>query len=127
MMEPEHRTLAPDDPRRHVPASVRDPSRQRFNVRVPDIVDEDDEDLDMLAELAQEADRAAQSAPTPRVGRASRFEVSADDQLDVFREARPQRLRPRVLEALSIEEVDIDDLVDQLATTAAALRQRRAA
>jgi hypothetical protein len=53
--------------------------------------------------------------------------VKAQDQLDVFREIQTERPRPRVLEAVSIEDVEMDDLVEQLATTAAALRQRRAA
>jgi hypothetical protein len=113
---------------KHLPASVRDPSLQRLDSYVPDDLDDDDEELTLLSSLVREADREMRAAP-PRTEapRARRFDVKADDNLDVFREARPVERRPRVLEAFRVDDVEIDDLIEQLATTAAALRQRKAA
>ena len=38
-----------------------------------------------------------------------------------------ERVRPRVLTNVEVDLVEMDDLLEQLSTTAAALRQRRAA
>lgn len=112
-----------------VPSSLRDPSRQRLETP-PDSgfeFDDDDEDLGLLAALAEQAELEARSAPPPPPAKARRFSVKAQDQLDVFREVQRERRRPRVLETVDIEDVGMDDLVEQLATTAAALRRRQAA
>lgn len=89
-------------------------------------IDEDDDDLRLLALLAEQAERAPAGMPA-RPAPARRFTVPADAHLDVFRETRRPVRRPRVLEQIEIDDVDIADLVEQLATTAAALRRRRAA
>jgi hypothetical protein len=112
---------------KHLPASVRDPSRQRLEAYVPDELEDDDEDLELLSTLAEEADRVAKAAPVTPPPPARRFDVKAESSLDVFRQTETARRRPRVLESFQVEDVEMDDLVEQLATTAAALRQRRAA
>jgi hypothetical protein len=106
---------------------VRDPSRQRLDAPPIDELDDDDEDISMLATLAEQAEREASGSPTPPPAKARHFSVRADDQLDVFREIQTERPRPRVLETVGIADVELDDLVEQLATTAAALRRRLAA
>ena len=117
-----------DDRWKHLPASVRDPSRQRLDAYVPDeLDDDDDEDLELLSSLAEEAARVAKAAPPAKAPPARRFDVKAESSLDVFRHTETARRRPRVLESFQVEDVEMDDLVEQLATTAAALRQRRAA
>lgn len=110
-----------------VPASLRDPSRQRLEAPSAEELEDDDEEIELLAALAEQAERELQSVPEPKPARARRFSVKAQDQLDVFREIQTERPRPRVLETVRVDDVDMDDLVEQLATTMAALRQRRAA
>jgi hypothetical protein len=86
-------------------------------------IEENDDDLRLIALLAEEAQRAQPGAPA-RPAPPRRFTVSAGDHLDVFRETQRTVRRPRVLEQIEIDDVDIADLVEQLATTAAALRRR---
>lgn len=129
MPEPENAQRKPLNERwKHLPASVRDPSLQRLDAQSQEELDDEDEDISLLSSLAQEADREVKAAP-PRTQapRARRFDVKAEESLDVFREARPVERRPRVLEAFRVDDVEMDDLIEQLATTAAALRQRKAA
>jgi hypothetical protein len=129
MPDPENSQRKQLDERwKHLPASMRDPSRQRLDAQIPDELDDDDEDIELLSALAQQAEREAKSAPQPATRpQARRFDVKAEDQLDVFRETKPERRRPRVLESFRVDDVEMDDLVEQLAMTAAALRRRKAA
>jgi hypothetical protein len=91
-------------------------------------LDETDEDVDFIASLAREAEASLIAPPGPKPAPAARrFSVPAADALDVFRDIRPERPRPRVLTSIGVDDVDMDDLLQQLSTTAAALRLRRAA
>jgi len=125
MTEPENRRQTQRDGiHGRVPASTRAPERQRFASH--DALDDEDEgDLAFLAALVEDAESVE---PAPDVQRpARRFTVPADQHLDLFRQNLVARSRPRVLEQMTIEDVEIDDLMEQLSTTAAALRRRKAA
>ncbi len=136
-MEPENR---PDQQlaRLHaamVPASARTPELQRL---LAPLADEDsdpdgpDEDLEFLASLAREIDRAPiaptrfQPAPVPHSEQPV-IAPTEDQKLNFFRQMKdePENIRPS--ESLHVQDVDLDDLLETLSTTAAALRRRRAA
>jgi hypothetical protein len=92
-------------------------------------LEDGDEDVGFIARLVEEAETEViePAPPQPRPDAAREFVVRADDGLSAFRETRPVRRRPRVLEAMPVGDVEMDDLLEQLATTAAALRRRKAA
>ncbi len=132
MSDPENRTrrLAPDEPEPwlKVPASARSPERYRFaDPPAEGEVEEDDEDIEFLSALARQAEREAAATREVRPAPARRFNVLADTTLDVFRDTNVEQPRPRVLRNIVVEPVEMDDLLEQLSTTAAALRRRRAA
>jgi hypothetical protein len=119
-----------------LPASARPlPEVNRFKplaAELPDLAAEDgpDEELEFLTSLAQSVDRDAKAPPVrparftaPQIGApALREEVD----LSVFRDTlidKAERDRPNV----TVADVDIDDLMEDLATTRAALRARKAA
>lgn len=126
-MDPENRAARRLGASR-VPASARSPEAMRMAPYDGSPLDESDEDVDFITSLAREAEasltapRGSKPAPAAR-----RFTVPADDALDVFRDIRPERPRPRVLTSIGVDDVDMDDLLQQLSTTAAALRLRKAA
>jgi hypothetical protein len=130
MIEPENRQRRRPvgQPWLTVPASAR--TTERYRLGEPNLdadAEEEDEDLAFLSTLVSQAEREAsqpREAPAPRP---RRFSVQADPSLDVFRETAVERQRPRVLRNMRVEDVEIDDLLEQLSTTAAALRRRRAA
>ena len=131
MTEPENRRPVNDDAWLRVPASARPAERHRFSDPVSDDasgeVDENDEDVEFLKAIAEEAAAAAKPKPiVPKVA-PRRFNVPADVNLEVFRAVEVQRPRPRVLSQMEVELVEMDDLLEQLSTTAAALRRRKAA
>jgi hypothetical protein len=127
MSEPEHRRQIGDELERRIPASSRGPERLRFQAVTSDVDEDDDEDVRLLAELAEEAERTLGQQTGPRRVAPRLFKVKAEDQLEVFRETRTPRTRPRVLEQIDIADIEMADLIEELATTAAALRRRRAA
>jgi hypothetical protein len=126
-MDPEQRATRRMAGGDHVPASARSPERMRMAAYDGSPVDETDEDVDFIARLAREAEATLASPSDPPPVHPRRFTVPAADVLDVFREIRPERPRPRVLQTMDIAPVDMDDLLEQLSTTAAALRLRKAA
>jgi hypothetical protein len=127
MIEPENRrSPRPNDRWMNVPASVRPPERLRFAAHDEE-PDETDADIEFLAEIAEAAGRSAKPAQTTPPAHRREFSVPATDHLDVFRESHVERPRPRVLEQFAVENVPLDDLMEQLSTTAAALRHRKAA
>lgn len=127
-MDPERRAARLLQGNSRVPVSARSPQSMRLAASYDGgPIEEGDEDLDFIASLAREAEAAVGAPSAPPPVRPRRFTVPADDRLDAFREIRPERPRPRVLQTIDIDPVDMDDLVQQLATTAAALRLRRAA
>ncbi|HLB24197.1 MAG TPA: hypothetical protein VJP07_08885 [Dehalococcoidia bacterium] len=129
MVEPENTMLPrPGEPWLMVPQSARAPERHRFGEPAAEEEDEDDEDLEFLESLARQAEREAEAQTrAARPARPRRFNVKADTSLDVFKETTVEQPRPRVLRNVRVDPVEMDDLLEQLSTTAAALRQRRAA
>lgn len=130
-IEPENRQPRKDDPWLRVPASARPAERHRFNDPITEDageIDENDEDVEFLKTLAEQAAFEAKPKPVavPRVP-PRRFNVPVDINLDVFRTTAVERTRPRVLNQMEVDLVDMDDLLEQLSTTAAALRRRKAA
>lgn len=131
-IEPENRPSRTDDPWLRVPASARPADRHRFSPdggdEMPAEIDDNDEDVEFLKAIAEEA--AVESRPrpvvVPRVP-ARRFNVPADANLELFRTTEVERPRPRVLRQMEVDLVEMDDLLEQLSTTAAALRRRKAA
>ena len=125
----DNRHAAPLLPEDALPASVRNPEKHRFGGDSDtDEVSSNDEDLQFLAALAREATDVAERAAEPETGTAATRTVVAasDDALDMFRESR-QTLKAQHGYAHRVEPVDIADLLEDLATTAAALRRRKAA
>jgi hypothetical protein len=116
-----------------VPASARSAELARL-ISLPDEdVDPDapDEDVEFLASLVKEIDRNP-AAGAPRVQPAPRIEyVSAapneEEKLNVFLQMQAEETRVRTSETLGVQDADLDDVLEELATTAAALRLRRAA
>jgi hypothetical protein len=115
-----------------VPASARSPELARL-ISIPDEdVDPDapDEDVEFLASLVQEIERKP-AAETPRVLPAPHIEHVAapteEEKLNVFRQMQAEETRVRTSETLGVVDADLDDVLEDLATTAAALRLRRAA
>jgi hypothetical protein len=113
------------DVRRFVPASVKAPEMQRF--AQPDLEpdDGDDGDLEFLARLTDATDDDAPQEPTPYRVPATPSRVA--DDLGAFREVRMAEVEPGLSEKLRVPHVDLDELLDDLSTTVAAFRRRKAA
>jgi hypothetical protein len=106
-----------------MPRSVRGPEAQRFE-RLDD-VDEHDPDVEFVAALARSLSSGRQAADA---------QAPTDDpvdeaaQLAAFREYAATRLVTRVNAfPLQVRPIAIDELVEDLQTTAAALRRKKAA
>ena len=115
-----------------VPASARSPELARLISLPDDDVDPDapDEDLEFLASLAREVERTP--IEPPRVQPALRIDTvviapTEEEKLNVFRQTRDSDERMRTSETLGVPDADLDDVLEDLATTVAALRRRRAA
>ena len=87
--------------------------------------DEDDAETKLLRELAREVDRSRSTLPAPAAG-AERPLPDVDPRMQVFLDGPPEPAMRRSVH-LRVPDVEIDDLVEELARTAAALRARRAA
>ena len=117
-----------EPPRRSfVPASALAPERKRLGIF--DSSEEDDrEDLDFLTAVAREAERAAATVREPLGAPASVGTVRLDDhRMKVFEEMAPVVERNPVMRTVVIPDIELGELLDELATTASALRLRRAA
>lgn len=120
-----------------LPASVRQPEVNRFkplDADVGDTTDSDalDEDLQFLESLASAIDNggATPSRPThftkPQLGGPEQKPAYDAGALEMFRNtqiARDERVRPNI----TVPDVEIGDLMEDLATLRTALRQRKAA
>lgn len=126
VIEPENRRPRERNALLNVPASARPADRHRW-VDPDEEIDEDDEDIQFLSALAKEAASEVRPLRDEPPAQARRFEVKADEVMDVFKESYIERPRARVLNSMRIDPVDMDDLLEQLSTTAAALRRRKAA
>ena len=122
-----------------LPASVKHPEANRFTPLGSDFDgdDESDEDIEFLESIvrAVEGDApppVAKLAPAPMPlhtpAPTRRIPISKDDDLSLFREIQVDRKERTVIEArVEIEDVELADLLEDLSTTAAALRRRKAA
>jgi hypothetical protein len=124
----EDTTAEREPPRRSfVPASALPPERNRLGI-FDSSEEADREDIDFLTAIARQAERTATTPPSRLRPQDVRHDVPADDRgLDVFREFAPVFERSQVLQTVRVPDVELGDLLDELATTAAALRLRRAA
>jgi hypothetical protein len=109
-----------------LPASVRSPEMNRFTPLGSDMPeDASDPDLAFLAAIAEEV--AAPPPPAP-VDTNPRFAAPERDDLRAFRDLASEREHDRLAgPRVTVENVDLADLLDDLATTVAALRRRKAA
>jgi len=115
--------------RQFLPSSAKSPDAQRLNLFDPDeeIDENNDEDLAFLNSLAADA-------AVPRVAIPKHVEPSAPptasptaDDLEVFREIAALRQRTELAKQLRVDDVDMGELLEDLQTTRAALRQHRKA
>ncbi len=118
-----------------VPASARSPEMQRLlSPAGGQDTDPDgpDEDLEFLASIAREIDRTPiapsrfQPAPAPRAEQAM-IAPTEEQKLNLFRQMKDESEHVRNAASLRVQDVDLDDLLEDLSTTAAALRRHKAA
>ncbi len=117
-----------------VPASAREPESDRFAPPVSDVSETDDadhdEDLDFLKSIARSVEEPSKSVgqyietsavdPRPR-----QTQQQMLDEMQVFREMKTDL--GDVKFDFKLPDVDMADLLEELSTTASALRQRKAA
>jgi hypothetical protein len=109
----------------YVPASVRGPEAHRFEM-YDETDEEDNGEIEFLSALASQIDRE-QRGHAAKGGLPPARDNADEDTLNVFREMRQRDERTPISDALRIQHVEIGDLLDDLQTTVAALRRRRAA
>ena len=123
-----------------LPASIRHPEANRFTPLGSDFEgdgEENDQDIEFFESLvrAVEGDAPAPAggpAPTPMMVHTPAprrlIPQPQEDELSLFREVQVDRAERSGAEAhFVVEDVDMGDLLDELSTTAAALRRRKAA
>jgi hypothetical protein len=115
----------------YVPASVRVPELQRFASFDTEIeLDEPDEDIEFLTALASEVPPPVRPSPKPArpLTQNEKMIDRKPDNLQIFREFAPQvDYRTSVSQVIDVRDVEIGDLLEDLSTTAAALRRKKAA
>lgn len=131
----------PEEVQALLPASVRSPEANRFTPLGSDFDGDEgsDEDIEFLTSIVEsvERERAMPGRPSPRPAppparkppvqrMLAAGEAEAIDHLDLFREMQSHEpeARPRPIQ---VPEVDLADLLEELETTWAALRRRKAA
>ena len=117
-----------------VPSSAKSPEAQRLNLFDPEAeIDEaSDQDLAFLQSLVDDAEPRASKKPVRPVAQSKpRPETARDerrpDDLQVFREVAAQRQYAELAKQFNIADVDMGDLLEELETTRAVLRRRKAA
>jgi len=123
-----------------LPASVKYPETNRFTPLGSDFEGEDedtDEDIEFLEAIVRAVEGAAPApvataAPTTLLlhtpAPSRRIPQPSEDDLALFREVRSEHdERDAVTRHVRLDDVDMADLLDELSTTAAALRRRKAA
>jgi hypothetical protein len=116
-----------------LPASVRHPEANRFTPLGSDFAGEEgsDEDIEFLESIVKEVELQEIVQPRRLVTKAAPVKtpvISQEDAMSFFREKdadREERARDRI--HVEVEEVEMFDLLEDLSTTAAALRRRKAA
>lgn len=121
--------LASADVSTLLPRSARQPEKQRFVPLATDLPDmdeeEDDEDIEFLESLAKSVDRQAPAPPRPAP--VPRKEQPDEEALRIFhamQRTRDALDRPEV--NAHVPPVELDDLLEELSMTAAALRRKAA-
>jgi hypothetical protein len=124
----------PEIPREQIdamlPASVRSPEKNRFTPLGSDApADTEDTDLEFLTAIARAAEADVSRTPKRTIRPALKRVTIApeNDGLDAFREIKHDRERKTTAPTIQVDDVDLIDLMEDLATIAAALRKRRAA
>jgi hypothetical protein len=132
--------VAPDEVLAYVPSSVRGPEGNRFTPLgsdMPDVEDndDDDEDLEFLASIARSVKETPDSVgqfvgtgalkPRAQPGERATAPASPLDDMRVFREMKGDLGDMKY--DFKLADVDMADLLEDLSTTASALRQRKAA
>ena len=134
--EPENRPEQHHDLlRTYVPASARPQEMQRLHAlnALDDETDGPDEDIEFLASLVEEIERQPTNVADQPVRPAwtapiETVKVASDEEkFNVFRAMRDEPDRVRTSDDLGVPDVDMDDLLEDLSTTAAAIRRRKAA
>lgn len=120
-----------------VPLSARTFDDARFTpMQVPEELDEDDEDVKFLSSLAEAVaeDKPApkrtepRRAPSPIAAVETVTLPSERDDLAAFRDVgKGEDERPPLTRVVKVPDVEIGDLLEDLDTTMAALRRKRAA
>ena len=116
--------------RKLMPASAKSPDQQRLMLFNPDeeIDENTDEDLAFLNALVKGEPAVAPPAQRkPEPVPAEPIEQRNTDDMDVFREVAAQRQRVEVTRHLQVGDVDMGELLEELQTTRAAFRRRKAA
>jgi hypothetical protein len=116
----------------YLPASARPYEKQRLIAAygTDDDADGPDEDIEFLESLVTEIDRQPFEEPKrlpPATIETVAAPVDEETKLNVFREMRDQPERARTSQQLGVRDVELDDLLEDLSTTAAAIRRRKAA
>jgi hypothetical protein len=118
-----------------LPASARNTEGHRFTPLGTDMPDQDgsehDPDLDFFASLAKEVDAVEAPATAPAVARHAPVHQpllpsAPSDALEIFRAMKSDDSERQTFD-FKLKETDMADLLEDLSTTALALRQRKAA
>ncbi len=114
-----------------LPASVRHPEVNRFTPLGSDFDGEEgsDEDIEFLESIVREVDRRGAETPRGLVVRpddAPKQAITQDEAMSFFAELQAEREERQQL-PIHVDEVEMFDLLEDLSTTAAALRRRKAA
>lgn len=132
--KPEPRPAAPEAEVRAEPPYVPASMRPRPAPVLPQLDGENegpDEEIAFLASIAEqvarEGSRPAADAPSPGRVRRTVEPEEDDDPLRAFRAQAPASDPYEGVRKLQIDAVEMDELLDDLSMTAAALRHRRAA
>ncbi len=125
-----------------LPASVKQPELNRFTPLETDIAEGEDGDIEfinsLLTQVEKDAAPTAASAPSMRVpshtGQAAAARINAqmvdrsDDNMQAFRDMASQKeVDVRMHRTFTVPDVEMSDLLEELSTVAAAMRQRKAA
>jgi hypothetical protein len=122
-------TAGAPDVAAYVPASAIAPEKQRLAM-YDETDEESDSEIEFLSALAAQVERAQRGQKPQKFAPAvtERVKVGEDeDKLYVFRELNDIVEHTSVADTLPLQHVEMSDLLDDLQTTAAALRLRRAA
>jgi len=119
----------------YVPASAKSPELQRFTPVNIDEVDEADQDIEFLTSLSAQIERGELDVGKPLDELTSRLRADSppakprrpEDDLEMFRAFAHEMAPETILSHVRVPDVELIELLDELHTMRAALRQKRAA